>query len=307
MEVHTNPNKALKTNFYQRLRKNSVKILEISKRFQFLSSKYEKYKDFLDTSFEKRLVGGEFNSRLTELYFIEALVESGLHIQHKGDCGPDIWINDISGWGEFVAATELPERQLRGKPFEVRNVDLDEPLVRISSVLSTKSKKLKMDITKGIVKADEPIVLFVSTRQLRDPYPMNPEGQLSSFARAVFPLNKPTLTFYPDSHSSSWSYEFDPGLKKNETTKIENNYFISKDNSHISAVVFSYSSIFDEYFSPNHNAKSGDDFVVIHNPRASNPITSGLFNCSEEYECSYDGDVLSITNVKTNSDESNDK
>lgn len=79
------------------------RILEMS---NFLTQKFLLYSDYLDDSFEKRIVGDEFVSRLNELYVIEALLNNNIRLEHKGNKGLDIWIEDIKGWGEFVAATD---------------------------------------------------------------------------------------------------------------------------------------------------------------------------------------------------------
>lgn len=121
------------------------RILEIS---NYLAQKYSLYRDYLDDGFEKRLVDEEFMSRLNELYFIEALLNNNMKLKHKGNVGLDIWIEDIKGWGEFVAATDDVTEKKRSLE-EIFSPNEDYHLSRLTSVIHTKISKAKRDIKKA--------------------------------------------------------------------------------------------------------------------------------------------------------------
>ena len=254
---------------------------------------------FLDKNFVARLVDDqEFENRMSELYFISALRNNHLTLSHKSNAGLDIWINEISGWGEFVCAHNTEKMEKENVIGKVRSVNNDETLLRITSILKDKSSKIKEDVKKGRIKENEPIILFLSTRLLIDPYPMNPEGDICSFVRALFPLSEPLFTVNINTKESQMGRKYQLGISKNGTI-INNDFFLSKENELISAVVFSYSSIFHDFNNPTSSFKNGDDFIVVHNPLAKNPIPHRLLKCYEEYVCEYEENIsFTIRDIK---------
>jgi len=266
-------------------RENNVAEERISAIVSYFAEKFEMYMQYVDDDFEKRLHGNEFLSRMSELYFVEALLESGLNITHKSNEGLDIWINDIKGWGEFVAATD--SKDMEHKKYEVRTIKDEDSLLRMTSVVNTKFNKVRADIAKGLIAENEPVILFLSLSSMWDRFPMNPEGDVCSYLRALFPISAPYVELNITRNTSELKRKYELGLPKNGSS-IENDYFLKEENSMISAVVFSYSSIFHGFEKHEKPFKSGEDFVIAHNPLAKNPIQTGLFNCWQEYVCEYE-------------------
>ena len=275
--------------FYRGKMISPMKILEMS---NYIANKFSLYNIYLDKAFEKRLIGDEYMSRLNELYIIEALLNNNMKLVHKGNVGLDIWIENIKGWGEFVAATDIEEekeRDLEKGHFSDENYHL----LRLTSVINTKIDKIRADIKKGLVKEQDPIILFVSSGMLRDPFLLTPEGCVSTYLRTVFPLGEAILHVSPKEKTSELRRDFKLGLSK-KGKNIANDFFLKEENAHISAIVFSYCTILQDYFFPKERFKSGDDFVVIHNPLAKNPISVGLLKSHHEYKCSFAKGILSI-------------
>ena len=282
---------SLKEIIFRRCRKNGVSVARIKCISDYLEKIIFELHPFLDKNFVARLVDDqEFENRMSELYFISALRNNHLTLFHKSNAGLDIWINEISGWGEFVCAHNTEKMERENVIGKVRSVNNDETLLRITSILKDKSDKIKEDVKKGRIRENESIILFISTRLLRDPYPMNPEGDVSSFVRALFPLSEPFFTVNVNTKESRMGRKYQLGIPKNGTV-IKNDFFLSKENELISAVVFSYSSIYHDFFYPASSSKNGDDFIVVHNPLAKNPIPHRLFNCFQEYVCEYEEGV----------------
>lgn len=265
------------------------RILEMS---NFLAQKFSLYSGYLDDGFEKRIVGDEFISRLNELYIVEALLNNNIKLKHRGNAGLDIWIENIKGWGEFVAATDDETEKNRSLERAVSPSE-DYHLLRLTSVINVKIGKAKRDIEKGLVKEAEPIILFVSSCGLRDPFLLTPEGSISSYLRTVFPLGETVLHVNPVAETSEMRRDYKLGIPK-KGTLIYNDFFLRSENAHISAIVFSFQTILQHYFFPEVKFESGNDFVIIHNPLAKNPIPVGLLKSHHEYKCTFANGLLSI-------------
>lgn len=274
--------------FYRGKMISPKRILGIS---NFIAQKYCAYGQYLDGGFEKR-INVEFASRLNELYCIEALLNNKMKLEHRGNAGLDIWIENIKGWGEFVAATDDEagkKKNLEGVIFPSENYHL----LRLTSVIDSKISKIKKDIEKGLVKKNNPIILFVSSGGLRDPFLLTPQGSVSSYLRTVFPLGEVVLYVRPTEGSSEMRRDYKLGIPK-KNTFISNDFFLKEENAHISAIIFSFQTILQHFFFPELEFKSGDDFVIVHNPLAKNPMPIGLLKGHHEYKCSLENGMLSI-------------
>lgn len=289
----------LKEILFNRYQKNGISDFEIEPLSNYLEKIIFEQQAFLDKNFIARLNSdNDFADRLYELYFISALKNNNLSLEHKSDAGLDIWINDISGWGEFVCAHNTEEMKKNNILGETRIVDPNETLLRITSVLKTKSDKILDDLSKGRVEDNQPIIIFLSTGQLIDWRPMNPKGDICSFVRAVLPISEPTLMINMSTKESQLCRKYQFGIPKKNVV-VENDFFLEKQNELISAVVFSYCSIYNRFDNPSSSFKDGDDFIVVHNPLAKNPIPHRLLKCREEYVCEYEENVsFSIRNIK---------
>lgn len=289
----------IKEILFNRYQKNGISDFEIEPLSNYLEKIIFEQQAFLDKNFIARLNSdNDFADRLYELYFISALKNNNLSLEHKSDAGLDIWINDISGWGEFVCAHNTEEMKKNNILGEARIVDPNETLLRITSVLKTKSDKILDDLSKGRVEDNQPIIIFLSTGQLIDWRPMNPKGDICSFVRAVLPISEPTLMINMSTKESQLCRKYQFGIPKKNVV-VENDFFLEKQNELISAVVFSYCSIYNRFDNPSSSFKDGDDFIVVHNPLAKNPIPHRLLKCREEYVCEYEENVsFSIRNIK---------
>ena len=276
--------------FYRGKMISPKNVLEVS---NFIAQKYCAYNQYLDGGFEKR-INVEFTSRLNELYCVEALLNNKMKLKHRGNAGLDIWIENIKGWGEFVVATDTAEQKKKYEEEKDCASDENYHLSRLTSVIKTKLEKIQRDMEKGLIHDDEPIVLFVSSAYLNDPYLISPKGFVSTYLRAVFPIGEATMYVNPIAKTSRLRRDYKFGISKVNGAKIGNNYFLRDEFAFISAVVFSYQTVLQPYFCPEVKFKSGDEFVIVHNPLAKNPIPIGLLKGHHEYKCSFENEILSI-------------
>ena len=243
---------------------------------------YEVTKDYLDKSFQKKFTH-EFKERYSEMYFTYSLLKNEIVIIHESDIGPDLYINDINGWAEFtIAENGDPEKLSSMKPYpknEVIKIDINSRLLRITNSMNTKTLKLKNDIINGKIKKNKPIILFVYLGWLYDSIPVFPKRGLPDFFKAVLPFSDPIL----DLKTNEMYYTIKPGIPKKcndgNINIIENNWFYTEENSHISALVFSYSTL-SPYIDLN---KIGTDLFFINNPYARNKVRPNLMKY--EIEC----------------------
>lgn len=284
--------------FYRGKMISPRKILEIS---NFIAQKFYAYRQYLDSGFEKRICF-EFASRLNELYCIEALLNNKMKLEHRRDKGPDIWIENIKGWGEFVAATDTAEQIKKYKEEKDFSSDENYHLSRLTNVIKTKLKRIQGYLKDGLIHDDEPIVLFVSSAYLKDSCLISPKGFVNTYLRAVFPIGEATIYVNPIAKTSELRRDYKSGFPKINGAKIENDFFIKKENDFISAIVFSHQTILQPYFCPDVKFKSGDDFVIVHNPKPKIKVPIGFLKSHHEYECSFENGILSIKDCKVKED-----
>lgn len=287
----------LKENYYKLCRKYGVPVSEISSRVQYLISVFERLRPYLDRDFEKKLVEGQLGDRIAEMYFVDSLLNNNFSLEYRGRKGLDIWIKNINGWGEFVCSHNNDEMEKKNVLGKVRTVDEDECILRIIKVINDKRKKILNDLKNDVLNENDHIILFISTAQLIDPYPMNIKGEICSYVRSVFPIGKVVMNYNLITKKSEIARNYEKFINV-DGKMISHDLFLQEDYSIISAVVFSYQSIFQQYFNSEIPFKSGDDFIVVHNPLARNPIPIGLLNCWQEYVCKYEkGKSISLQDV----------
>ena len=283
-------------NYYTAKDISFPKIQEI---VDYLREKFILYKHFLDKQFEKRLQGNEFASRMAEMYFIESLIKKNIQIEHKSNAGPDIWIKDIKGWGEFVAATDSQE-YLKTQEDTILSSHEEYLLTRLTSVLNKKSThNVSKWINKKTTESNEPIILFISSAWLKNPFLLTPEGSINTYLRAVFPISEAIVFINPITKKAFIDRKYKSCIKKANEKMIENDFFLRKENKFISAIVFSNQTIFHQFFFPKSRFKSGDDFVIVHNPMAKNPIPTGLLPGCHEYKSCLHNNKLFIKDIYT--------
>jgi hypothetical protein len=288
-------------NFKESIQKLGVVTNEVDRytlnesECKTLWDSFERNKNYLDKNFYEQLVHDEssFVDRVSELYFVESLLNNKLTIEHKKDHkkdeGPDIYINDIHGWGEFTTAHDAEISSINRSECSIEILNA-YTASRLINSLTKKIKQIKSHIKKKIIKDNEPVILFISTSGLSIPYfrsydsdieclkcffPIQPTGLVSLIPnkKAPYLVNKP---FYKlNIMIEKWNKK----EKKNVETLIPNDYFLNEEYQHISAIVISYERLLNTA-----KDKLGYNFIVIHNPLAINPISDNMFKCKAEFK-----------------------
>jgi len=264
---------------------------------------YEKYKDFLDLKFVSQMKD-DFPACMSELYFCHVFIERlNLEIMHASDKGPDFYLPKLKCWAEIVTATHgkqgninsiAPEDYDIGTGYEV---PVDKIKLRFSTCLGDKFKKISKYIEEKTIDDDKPVVICVSGGWLCNSFgmPINPVGGLPEIAQVLYGCGNLVYHIGRNSRTILGS-EIElkmqiPKLKIESLSEpINIGHFQSEKYAQISAVIYSWKSIFFN-FDPE---KIGNDFVVMHNPFAKNPLERNAFNCGIEHIPTVHDDSIAI-------------
>jgi type I restriction enzyme S subunit len=97
--------------------------------------------------------------------------------------------------------------------------------------------------------------------------------------RAILPFGWPVVTL--DTKSSkivNRSNQFRTNLDKTSGNKVDTNIFTKPEYAHLSAVMFSNVDV------ANPTSIMGEDFIIVHNPLAKNPLPANFPNIGREFK-----------------------
>lgn len=238
-------------------------------------------KSLLDKDFVKAMnvkqIEPQFD-RLAEIAFTKFLKDNDAELEHISDEGPDIFIKSIrnttlNAWGEYKNIRAGEKQIITKEDFKTR----------LTNALDKKFLKLYKDIQKGIVKSNQPVILFFS-------YPLLLEDSIE-----ILKQNRKEIGNVPPIEIECLVGE---EFNKSPTAKILPRYFIDNkkeiwddetkqnvvvDLTIISAVVFSEcitNSIFEDCIA---DYNWDNDLILVHNPNAKNPIPEKLLTTWFEF------------------------
>lgn len=257
----------------------SVHRAEIRVWMEELWKQYESYADsnFL-TNFKH-----QFSQTSWELYLGTTFLSRGFKLGAHRDVGPDFDLRNNNdhrlAWVEAIAVTKgngndrVPDVEYR----HVQNVPEEAMLLRISHALDEKFKKYQKDLAKGIVGASEPYVIALNRSSLE-----HVDTDLPLIVKALFGIGHLTLRMMMGDEiqkdpESFWSGR--PHISKKSGSAIPMLFFEDPMHAGISAVIYCMDNILN---CPKNRDEMGENFIIIHNPLATNPIPTGLFPFGEE-------------------------
>ena len=214
------------------------------------------------------------------------------------DQGPDFRIlAPYNFWLEAIAAgpgdgeDAVPEAEFG----VVRDVPDDKVTLRLLQAIRDKAKQRLDFIQKGWIDRTDCYVVAVNIGKIHrvsDLY-------LPRIVRAVFGVGFPEASIDTNSGTlSDWRYQHQTQVLKKSSAPVSTRIFLDPEQSDhpddvgcegLSAVLSSEMEPFkscDPWF--NHNKyidKSviGDDYCIVHNLRATNPLPHGFLKCGREY------------------------
>ncbi len=247
---------------------------------QFSEKLWEQYHPYADPHFLTE-IRRDFGARFWEMYLTCALLEDAPRLGYTVSCpkpGPDNLIvhQGRNIWIEAIVATDGDP----GKPDSAAEdhsckIPDEKILLRYANAIMAKHAKYESYRKNGIVKPDEAYVIAISGAQLSywwaDP-------EIPRFLKAVFPLG--ALEVIIDRETGKVvdrRQQFRRSVTKKSGSNVQTDIFFDGQYSGISAVLHSYANALCK---PPMSA----DFVLVHNPLASQPVALGVLPSGREYQ-----------------------
>lgn len=215
-------------------------------------------------------------------------------VTKAGQRGPDfgimhqglrIWIEAVTPAPKGIPSDYL-EPPKKGV-VKVRRVPQEERLLRWTSVLSDKRKKLEYYRTQNIINAKDCTVIAVNSCRLQE-YAMNDLG-VSGFpfaVEAVFPIGPIALVFTPEGEPVGEPVNVPQhAIKKPNNSSVATANFLDPNYANVSAIIGCWrKDTLDE----------GLQLTVVHNPLATIPLPIEILGADKEYAADQEGDHYNL-------------
>lgn len=247
-----------------------------------------KYKPYADRHFLTQ-IKTNFHQRSWEMYVGNILLKNGFDLKSK-DEGPDFIVNG-NLYIECVAPTKgdptkpdsVPEMfvAMTSEEICVQDVPFDKMILRITQAIKDKAldqyEKWKV---KKWFSAKAPFVIVVNTGDLQ--YGNNPS--LPNVLKALFGFQFMQINM----RNGAINFSYRDIIKKSNNEPVPVNYFINKDFSFISGVLFSNKTVL------NHPENIGDDCVFVNNPFDDNRVSKLFIKPFKSWTASKEGNGISL-------------
>lgn len=265
---------------------------EARKWIEILWHQFERYadRDFIN-SFRKR-----FSQRSWELYLGVSFLNKGFLLGSHSDVGPDFDVkqgNDRIAFVEAVSATrgegsdQVPSLRYDGS---VQDLPETKMILRITNSLNEKYNQYLKHCAAGLISESDPYIIALNRSELDHFDPGLPLAlkALYGVGYLTFPIN-PLEKDSLQKSTPFWSRrELVEKLNKSE---VGTTFFEDKSHEGISAVIYSTDSILNV---PRTPGEMGENFHIIHNKFAKNPILVGIFPFGGEYGPNEEGDIVKL-------------
>jgi hypothetical protein len=219
-------------------------------------------------------------SRFWEMYLGSTLPDAGF-CPSSTSAGPDLSIQSPAGMVHFEAVA--PSSGDGSHPDVVpeiecgvaQRVPVEKVLLRCRAALEEKHRKHFEFLDSGSLSRVDPYVIAVNVSNVRfarwiDHPPLG--------VQTVFPIGEQTVVFSSDPEVDGQTYFTHRAfVTKSSGASVTTGVFVDPAYSEISAVLFS------QVDPANYPDNFGDDFVLIHNPSAKNPLPMGFLPRGREF------------------------
>lgn len=250
--------------------------------------KFEPYSDrhFIEQS------AIDFYARFWEMNLTVSLIEQGFSIECPKP-GPDVCLklDNLNIWIEAIAPKEgLGVDKVPKVEFDVvQSIPDDKIILRYTSAISEKYKKYQEYLKKGTVSENEPYVIALNGCQVPD---STVEYSLPRILRSVFPIGNMYISIDPKTGKKvNGGFKNRFSVKKENGSNVNTNHFTDQNFSGVSAVLFSCSDCFNRVHSVN-------DWIIVHNPMAKNPLPIKYISCSQEYAAELRKEYIFIRKIR---------
>ncbi|MCY4614630.1 MAG: hypothetical protein OXB94_13560 [Nitrospira sp.] len=269
----------------------------------FIEEMWEEYWPHADLDFLAKARNDDFQARYWEMYVGCSLLRQNTQIEPREqrkerwgspDLGPDFriiaphpfWLEATTVW-PGTGEDAVPEVEFG----VVRDVPDDQLKLRILQSIRDKAKQRLHFRDKGLIDPTDCYVVAVNIGKVSPISDLEPPR----IVRAVFGLGLPQVSMNVDSGAlSDWRYQPQDHIVKQSSSLVSTRIFLDTEQSDhpdyvgyegLSAVLSSEMEPFNScepWF--NHNKYViGDDYYIVCNPRATNPLPHGFLKCGQEY------------------------
>jgi len=269
---------------YEHIYNRITQVPGAKKRFDSMWTTFEPY---ADRNFEDEFLLHP-RERFWEMMLTVALLDGGIDVSCPKP-GPDIRIlsNDRVVWIEAVAPTSGLGSNSVPIPPDNQMFDYPEPqiILRFRNALDNKYKGYKKYIEDGTIGANDPYVIAISGGQMNiliDFY------EAPAIMKTLLPIGSPAVRINTKTHDvEGWEYEYRPNVFTVKGGPVSTEFFLDPQYSGISAVLFSEANFLID---PTHTRQN---FLVIHNPIATNPLPQEWLGFGRECIPRIEGNKLS--------------
>lgn len=266
---------------------------------------YETCHKLLDKKFCSQIMH-DFAPCYSELLFCATFIKRlGFDVTHPSDKGPDYYLRNLDCWAEIVTAKNGEKDNPNSIPEPISGVVSEAPhrqiVLRITNSFTYKADKIFEYIKNGVIRDSQKIIVCINGGWFKgtNSFALGPDGSLPLVVHALLPIGNMVLVINrEDARVTEIKYEFrDYVNKENKTNNMESirtGYFIDPKYSRISAVIYSYANVMNSI----EVSDLGRDFIIIHNPLATNKLPLGSINCGIEYKVEVDDEFISITPIE---------
>lgn len=252
---------------------------------RYIDACYLRFSPYADNHFTNEFpLKDKFHSRIWEMILANVLLDCGYQISAlpKGK-GPDFKISgDQTIFIEATAPNSTDHLQQNYEQSKYgASIPEDEIILQFTSAIKTKWEKYQKDRAENVIGTDDCYVLAISGAKLHF---CGPTIDLPWILKPLFGLKNPGLKIEIDTNYKEQTYVHQLiRLKEQSENKapIEFDLFLSDKRAGISAIIFSAADIKNrpEFF----GGKPGDDFILVHNPFATNPLPRNFLGRGQEW------------------------
>jgi hypothetical protein len=248
----------------------------------FLEELWQQYRLYADTKFRTQ-IRESFQQSFWEMYLGVTLLENEHTIESK-DSGPDFKIANFKGKTIWIEAT-APNRGVTEHKVPELNYGSDiaerypeeEIILRLRSSIRAKfetaDSTYRKGITKKLIKKNDCYVIAINVKAAAA---LRHDITPPLIVKATLGIGHLAISFNKDPSKPSEPFITQRTSIEKGEKNVTTNIFFDPEYKQLSAVI---SSFVDPTNRPDN---FGKNFILVHNPYASNPLPEGLFDHSEE-------------------------
>jgi len=261
----------------------------------FMENLWREYCPYADRHFREQMQV-DLDSRFWEMYLACTLLENSIPVS-SSDAGPDISIEHENHrtWIEAIAPTSgaatNPDRVPAMKPGVATVVPDDQVVLRYRAAIKEKyNNRYYSYLENGLIVPMDAYVIAINSCKI-DAAIM--ETDTPRILKAVFPIGDRQVTI--DKKTGvviDTGYQLRFKIGRVGGGEVRTDLFLNPEYANLSGVLYSHVSV------RKVPKKMGEDFVLIHNPLATNRLPYGFLKVGREYIPTEDneGYTINVTN-----------